>query len=101
LLDFEGRKRLYSKKRKHEVNELDNDLILRQFEEIEQKVEKLLGVLKSLEARNVELQNKVETLEGELQGKIEVEKRNQEEKSQIREKVDNLLAKLEAIDETS
>ena len=83
------------------MNELDNDLILRQFEEIEQKVEKLLGVLKSLEARNVELQNKVETLEGELQGKIEVEKRNQEEKSQIREKVDNLLAKLEAIDETS
>ena len=80
---------------------MDNDLILRQFEEIEQKVEKLLGVLKALEARNVELQNKVETLEGEVQGKIEVEKRNQEEKSQIREKVDNLLAKLEAIDETS
>ncbi|MCJ7687536.1 MAG: cell division protein ZapB [Desulfobacteraceae bacterium] len=83
------------------MNDLDNDLILRQFEEIEQKVEKLVGVLKSLEARNAELQNKVETLEEELQGKVEVEKRNQEEKSQIREKVDNLLAKLEAIDETS
>ena len=80
---------------------MDNDLILRQFGEIEQKVEKLLGVFKSVEAQNVELQNKIETLEKELQGKIEAEKRNQEEKSQIREKVDNLLAKLEAIDETS
>ena len=82
-------------------NDLDNDLILRQFGEIEQKVERLLGVFRSLEAQNVELQNKVATLEKELQGKIEAEKRNQEEKSQIREKVDNLLAKLEAIDETS
>lgn len=80
---------------------MDNDLILRQFGEIEQKVEKLVGLFKSLESQNVELQNKVETLEKELQGKIEAEKRNQEEKSQIREKVDNLLAKLEAIDETS
>ena len=83
------------------MNDLDNDLILRQFGEIEQKVEKLLGAFKALEAQNVELQNKAENLEIELQGKIEAEKRNQEEKSQIREKVDNLLAKLEVIDETS
>lgn len=83
------------------MNDLDNDLILRQFGEIEQKVEKLVGVCKSLESQNAELQSKVETLEMELQGKIEAEEKNQEEKSQIRERVDNLLAKLEAIDETS
>ena len=34
---------------------MDNEIILRQFEEIEQKVGKLIDVCKSLEATNLEL----------------------------------------------
>ena len=78
---------------------MDNEIILRQFEEIEQKVGKLIDVCKSLEATNLELRNKSKMLEEELQGKVEVENNYQEEKALIRSKIDGLLAKLEDITE--
>jgi protein-arginine kinase activator protein McsA len=78
---------------------LDNEIILRQFEEIEQKVGKLIDVCKSLEATNLELRNKIRMLEEDLQGKVEVENNYQEEKALIRSKIDGLLAKLEDITE--
>jgi len=80
---------------------VDNNVIVRQFEDIEQKVERLIGVCRQLEATNSELSNKIEQLEKELQGKIEEEKRYQAEKDLIRSKVDSLLAKLENISEGS
>ena len=79
---------------------MDNEIILRQFEEIEQKVGKLIDVCKSLEATNLELRNKMKMLEEELQGKVEVENNYQEEKALIRSKIDGLLAKLEDITQT-
>ena len=78
---------------------MDNEIILKQFEQIEQKVGKLIEVCKSLEATNLELRNKIRTLEQELQGKVEVENNYQEEKALIRSKIDGLLAKLEDITE--
>ena len=78
---------------------MDNEIILRQFEEIEQKVGKLIDVCKSLEATNLEFVNKIRMLEEELQGKVEVENNYQEEKALIRSKIDGLLAKLEDITE--
>ena len=78
---------------------MDNEIILRQFEEIEQKVGKLIDVCKSLEATNLGLSNKIKMLEEELQGKVEVENNYQEEKALIRSKIDGLLAKLEDITE--
>ena len=78
---------------------MDNNVIVRQFEDIEQKVERLIGVCRQLEATNSELSNKIEQLEKELQGKIEEEKRYLAEKDLIRSKVDSLLAKLENISE--
>jgi uncharacterized coiled-coil DUF342 family protein len=80
---------------------VDNNVIVRQFEDIEQKVERLIGVCRQLEAANSELSNKIEQLEKDLQGKIEEEKRYQAEKDLIRSKVDSLLAKLEDISERS
>jgi len=80
---------------------VDNNVIVRQFEDIEQKVERLIGVCRQLEATNSKLSNKIEQLEKELQGKIEEEKRYQAEKDLIRSKVDSLLAKLENISEGS
>jgi protein-arginine kinase activator protein McsA len=79
---------------------LDHEKVLKQFDEIEQKVEKLIDVCKSLEATNLEFKTKIERLEEELQGKVEAENDYQEERALIRSKVDSLLARLEDLTET-
>lgn len=78
---------------------MENEDILKQFEEIEQKIGKLIDVCKSLEAANLELKSKIQKLEEELQGKAKLEKRYQEQNAMIRSKVDGLLARLEDITE--
>jgi peptidoglycan hydrolase CwlO-like protein len=78
---------------------LDNEIILRQFEEIEKKVEKLIEVYKSLEATNLELRNKIKRLEEEFQGKVDAETNYTQEKALIRSKIDSLLVRLEDITE--
>lgn len=80
---------------------MDNDLILRQFEEIEQKVDRLIGVCKTLEAQKSELADKVAKLEATLQQKVEEEKQLEAEKTLIRSKIDSLLGRLEDITESS
>lgn len=76
---------------------MDNEYILRQFEEIEKKVEKLVDAYKSLEASNLELTNKIKRLKEELQSKVEAENNYAEEKALIRSKIDSLLIRLEDI----
>jgi cell division protein ZapB len=76
---------------------LDNEFILKQFEEIEQKVEKLIERCNSLEATNLEQKNKIKSLEEEIQGKVEAERRFAEEKALIRSKIDGLLVKLDEV----
>jgi len=73
---------------------LDNEFIVGQFEEIEKKVEKLIDVLKSHETTNLELSNKINRLEEELQGKNEVESSYSQERTLIRSKIDSLLVRL-------
>jgi len=80
---------------------LDNDLILRQFDDIEQKVDRLIGVCKALEAEKSQLADKVATLEAALQQKVEEEKQFEAEKTLIRSKIDSLLSRLEDISESS
>ena len=79
---------------------MDHEKILRQFDEIEQKVGKLIDACKSLEATNLEFGTKIERLEEELQGKIEAENNYQKERALIRSKVNSLLARLEDLTET-
>lgn len=76
---------------------MDNEYILRQFEEIEKKIEKLLDAYKSLEASNLELTNKIKRLKEEVQSKVEAENNYAEEKALIRSKIDSLLIRLEDI----
>jgi protein-arginine kinase activator protein McsA len=78
-------------------NQLDKDLFLDQFKEIETKVEKLIKICKSLEDTNLKLSNKIKKLEEELQGKIEAEIKFSYEKALIRSKIDNLLVKLDEL----
>ena len=80
---------------------MDNELILRQFDEIEKKVENLLEAFQALEATNRQLHEKIESLNAELQSRIEAEEKYAKEKDLIRLKIDGLLGKLEDIAETN
>ncbi|MDO9565469.1 MAG: hypothetical protein Q7J15_01810 [Candidatus Desulfaltia sp.] len=79
---------------------MDNELILRQFEEIEKKVVRLVDICKSHEAANAELRKTIERLEQELQSKVEAEESYSEERDLVRSKVDGLLVKLNTIIES-
>lgn len=79
---------------------MDNDIIIRQFETIEQKVEKLLVLLRSLEAANSELKEKITKLEGELKSKVAEESSYVRERELVRSRIDILLAKLDDVSET-
>jgi hypothetical protein len=80
-----------------EVNILDNEFILKQFEEIEQRVERLIEICNALEATNLEQKNKIKSLEEEIQGKVEAQRNYAEEKALIRSKIDGLLVKLDDV----
>jgi len=76
---------------------LENEFILKQFEDIEQRVERLIEICNALEATNLELKNKIKSLEEEIQGKVEAERSYAEEKALIRSKIDGLLVKLDEV----
>ena len=79
---------------------MDNDYVLKQFGEIEQKVERLIENCNAQVAANSELKNKLIRLEEEIQGKVEAENNYAEEKALIRSKIDGLLARLDDISDS-
>lgn len=78
---------------------MEVEVILKQFDEIEKKVERLIGVNKSLKKNNIVLKGKIEQLEQELQVKVEAENHQTEVKALIRSKIDGLMARLDGITE--
>ncbi len=76
---------------------MDNEQILRQFEEIEDKVVRLIDLCKAHEATNSELIDKIRRLEEELQSKVETETNYSQERDLVRSKIDSLLARLDDI----
>ena len=78
---------------------MHDEPILKYFEEIEHKVERLIEICKAHEATNLELKNKIKRLEEEIQGKVEAERSHAEEKALIRSKIDGLLARFDEIAE--
>ncbi len=74
-------------------------LLMQQFEEIEQKVERLIVICGLLEAKNIQLRNTISSLETELRLKTEALENLSEERTMIRSKIDTLLVKLENIAE--
>lgn len=79
---------------------MDNELILRQFEEIEEKVVRLVNLCKSHEATNAELKKTIKRLEQELQSRVEAEESHLEERDLVRSKIDGLLVRLNNIIES-
>ena len=80
---------------------MENEEIIEHFEEIEQKVDGLISVCKSLDKKNSELNAKINNMEIELQNKIEVEKKYINERNIILLKVNRILAKLYEIEDIS
>ncbi len=80
---------------------MDKTKLIEQFDEIEQKIEALMGVLKTLEGANAKLKEKNRQLEEELQNNAEAGDGYEKERDLIRSKIDGLLAKLENISEAS
>jgi len=78
---------------------LNDQEVLSQFDKIEKRVEKLIETCRSLEAANVELNNKYERLKQEANGKADAEKRYLEQRDLIRSKVDSLLSRLNSYSE--
>lgn len=76
---------------------MDNEQILRQFEEIEDKVVRLIDLCKAHEATNSELRDNIRRLEEELQSKVETETNYSQERDLVRSKIDSLLARLDDI----
>ena len=76
---------------------MNDELVFRQFEDIEQKVDRLIEICKANEATNLELKSKIKSLEEEIQGKVEAERSHAEEKALIRSKIDGLLARIDGI----
>jgi chromosome segregation ATPase len=72
---------------------------LRQFEEIEQRIDELMETLGSLETANAGLKARILQLEEALQEKTAAENRYSEEKTEIKSRIDGLLRKLEAASE--
>jgi hypothetical protein len=73
---------------------LENEIIFKQFEDLEQKVDHLIKACKSFETSNFELKSKIERLEEELQGKAEAEDNYRRERELVRSRIDLLLGKL-------
>ena len=78
---------------------MNDEDVLSQFDKIEEKVEKLIETCRSLEAANIELNNKYERLKQEADGKADAEKRYLEQRDLIRSKVDSLLSRLNSYSE--
>jgi hypothetical protein len=76
---------------------LDNAILSDQFNQIEKKVARLIAICKENEAANLELRNKIKSLEEELLGKIETEKSHAQEKALVRSKIDSLLVRITEI----
>jgi regulator of replication initiation timing len=80
---------------------LENEVILRQFEEIERKIERLIQANKSLQNVNSDLKARVSQVEMELREKTEAETIYNKERTLIRSKIDSLLGRLEEISENT
>ena len=78
---------------------MDNDTILKQFKEIEDRVESLISRYRSLETTNSQLTAKVGKLETALKEKETAESQDGDVRALIRSRIDNLLERLDGITE--
>ena len=74
---------------------LDIEVILQQFELIEQKVEHVVQARKQLQNENEDLNNRIGQLENLIQEKAEAEEKHEQLTGLVRAKIDSLIGRLE------
>jgi len=79
---------------------LANEEISRQFNVIEDRVEKLINFCQALEAENKEYKTRLEGLEQELRDSKEAEKLYLDQKDLVKGKIDSLLDKLSTFNDS-
>lgn len=79
---------------------MDNEILDNKFADMDEKIDFLVELCQSFQLENIELKNKVERLEAELNKKNETEERNAEQQAVIRSKIDGLLEKLNNFSDT-
>lgn len=77
----------------------DIEVILQQFELIEQKVEHVVQARKQFQIENEDLNNRIVQLENLIQEKNEAEKKHEELTAVVRAKIDSLIGRLEGTTE--
>lgn len=78
---------------------MDQESVLRQFSELENKIEHLIDNCKRLETANAELDQTNQDLSKQLQEKIASERQHDELKNLIRSKIDSLMGRLDEFTE--
>lgn len=73
---------------------MDRETVLQKFEILENRVERLIEVIHQLRGENEGLKQEKELLSSQLIEKADVEKQNDEMKSLVRSKIDNLMGRL-------
>ncbi|MBA2882356.1 putative RNase H-like nuclease (RuvC/YqgF family) [Desulfosalsimonas propionicica] len=79
---------------------METDEVMHQLDTLQEKVEHLIEQCQALQRNNTDLQAKVQQLESELDQKTEAENQFLQQKTQIRSRIDDLLAKLNNAAET-
>lgn len=80
-------------------NMLDTELMLQQFELIEQKVERVVQARQQLQKENQALNNRILQLENLIQENAEAQKKHEALTALVRTKIDSLIGRLEGITE--
>lgn len=73
---------------------METDEVMHQLDTLQEKVEHLIEKCQVLQRNNTDLHAKVQQLESELDQKTEAENQFLRQKTQIRSRIDDLLAKL-------
>ncbi len=73
---------------------METDEVMIQLDSLQEKVEHLIERCNTLERDNTDLSAKIRQLESELDQKTEAENQFIRQKTQIRSRIDSLLAKL-------
>jgi chromosome segregation ATPase len=73
---------------------VETDEVMLQLDTLQERVEHLIERCHTLERDNTDLRTKVQHLESELDQKVETENQFIRQKTQIRSRIDSLLAKL-------
>ncbi len=74
---------------------MGNDQIHNKFDEVDKKVDTLLGRIRSLQIENQELTQRITQLESDLEKRIQTEAQISEQEAVIQSKIDGLLTKLD------